>query len=75
MAEISDLSEDEILKYSDIINYQTAENYICSYSDENNEEHLVSVPKDVFDHVISKNNTEEDKMPKLKFQACHQVAN
>ncbi len=69
MAEISDLSEDEILKYSDIINYQTAENYICSYSDENNEEHLVSVPKDVFDHVISKNNTEEDKNAKVEISS------
>lgn len=61
MTEISDLSEDEILKYSNVVSYETSESYICSYTDENNEEQVVSVPKDVFDHVVSKSKAKENE--------------
>lgn len=60
MDEINDLNENEILKYKDVLDYDTAESYICTYVDENNEENLVSVSKDVYDHILSKNETEKN---------------
>ena len=60
MSEINDLPESEILKYSNVISFETAENYLCTYIDEENEEKIVSVPKDVYDHIINKENIDKD---------------
>lgn len=59
MDEINDLPEEEILKYSNVISFETSENYLCTYIDEDGCEQTVAVSKDMYEYTRAKTANKE----------------